>query len=141
LPECLSVGVGASSGTEERDVPVDPRAKVPVRSQVRLEPEALRGTRPASPGGTAIGIQCDQVPGANVETVIPLARQPRCRAKISKVACRTRICTRAVSAARGQVLVIPHRGTRDRLDASPAQVIRLQPGLIATAVVLNVAQR
>ncbi len=81
------------------------------------------------------------MPGANVEAVVTLRRTAGSRPKIFEVPGGTRIGVCTVSAARGEVLVIPNRGTRDRFDTPPTQIIGLQPGLITSTVVLIISQQ
>jgi hypothetical protein len=122
-------------------VPIGQRTIVRVSGQILLKPLALRGTGPASTGVATIRVQCDQVPGANVETVVALALVAGRRSEISKVTVRGGIRARTIRAARGKVLVVPHRGTCDRFDTPPTQIIGLQPGLIASAVILIISQQ
>src|SRR6266498_1856548 len=122
-------------------MPVCQRAEIRMSRQVYGEPHRLRGSITASTCVPTIGIKSDQMPGTNVIAIVTLrgvaSRQP----KISEVTCRTRIVTRTICAARGEVLMVPNDRMRDRFHTSPAWVIGLQKGLIASAFVLNIPQR
>lgn len=81
------------------------------------------------------------MPGANVEAVVTLRRTASSGPKISEVPGCARIGIRTISAPGGKVLVIPHRRTCNRFDAPPTQIIRLQPCLVASTVILVVPQQ
>ena len=82
--------------------------------QVRLEPFPLgsRGITALSIG--TIRIERNDMPGANIETVIPLAWGACSRAKVLKIAGRAGIGAVAIRPARRQVLVVPNRGMGNR---------------------------
>ncbi len=109
--------------------------------QVGRQPAALGRAGVAASGIRTIRVQRDQVPGTNVVAVVALTRDSGSGAKVAEIAGRTGIGGIAPSSAGGQVFVVTDDGVGDRLDLTPAQVVRGLERGEAAAVVLRIAER
>ena len=94
-------------------MPVGQRAEVRVGGQVCFEPFSLGRIEIAAAGIAAVGVQSDQVPGADIETVIACSRGTGSRAVILGVTGRACIGWVTAGAARGEVLVVSDGGMGD----------------------------
>src|SRR5205085_2511442 len=97
-------------------VPVGERARGRMGGKVRAKPLLLRRAGAAAADLRAVGVERDQMPGADVVAVVAGGRAARGGAEVLEVA----------RCLRGQVLVVSDRGMDERLDAAPGGVERLQ---------------
>jgi len=106
-------------------VPISQNTIIRVRREIRLKPLSLRRScaTPADIG--TVGIQRDEVPGADVETVVTLAGLTGGGAEVVEVAGGAGIRAGAVGAAGGKVFVVADDRVGQGLDTTPTQVVRL----------------
>src|SRR6188474_3417031 len=109
--------------------------------EVSLQPLPLRRAGTTTTCISTIGIQGDQMPGADIIAIVALAWLASGRPKVIKVTGGTCIGSGTTCATRGEVLVISNDWMRDSLHPSPAQIIGLQKSLIPSAVILVITQR
>ena len=90
-------------------VPISQGTLGRIRGQIGAQPQLLRGTGLTTADLFAITVERDQVPSAQVETIIPFVRWAGGQAKITKVtggACRV-------------VIMVACGRKSDRLDPAP----------------------
>src|SRR5215213_2861485 len=122
-------------------MPVRQYTHVGMGSQVGFEPLSLRRTGTASTRISTVGIQCDQMPGANIVAIVPFSWLTGCSSVVAKVTGRASICRSTTSASRGKVLVVPHSRMCNRFDLTPTEIVRLHERIIPSAVILVISQR
>jgi hypothetical protein len=111
-------------------VPVREQAPVRMRGEVGAQPLLLGAARRAA-DVAAVRVESDQVPRAEVEGVVALARVAGGRSEVGVVAAR----------ARRLVFVIPGRGRGDGLQLSPREVVGVLELAQGAALVLLVSER
>lgn len=72
LPDRLCIGICTPARTEEWNVPEGQRAKIRMRGQILQKPLSLWRTGATSTDVPTIRVQCNKMPGANVEAVVTL---------------------------------------------------------------------
>src|SRR6476660_3748542 len=88
LPKIFAVEFGAASGTKQGNVPVCQSADIRVGIQICLEPLSLRRGRTTSARIPAIRVKRDQMPGADIITIVALSLISGGRSEIVEIACR-----------------------------------------------------
>ena len=138
LPDRLHRRVAAvAAGAEPGVVPVGQRAGSGIGREVGAEPQLLGRPGAAAADGRAVAVDRDQVPGADVEAVVPLgaiARRPALNADAVEV-------VEVPPRARGLILVVAGGGAGDALVQAPGRLVeRVEVGE-SGVLVLDVAQQ
>src|SRR5215213_706943 len=102
---------------EARVVPIGERASCRMSCEVGSKPLLLRRPRCAASDATAVGVESDHMPGANVEAVVALAPLTRSRAEVVEVGGGGRIDV---------VFVVADARGRDRFVLTPARVVTVR---------------
>src|SRR5215212_9717569 len=122
-------------------MPVRQYTHVGMGSQIGFEPLSLRRTGTASTRISTVGIQCDQMPGANIVAIVPFAWLTGRCSIVAEVTGRASVGRGTTCASRSKVLMIPYNWMCNRFDLAPAEIVRLHERIISSAVVLVISQR
>ena len=112
-------------------MPIRQGTQVGVRCQVRLQPLFLRRTGAATAHLAAVRVQDDDVPCADIITIVPRRRIARRGAEVTEVP----------TGARHLVFMVAHSRTDDTPGSSPARVKRLLIFRQCPVFILRIAQR
>ncbi len=126
---CEEISAEVVSRPEGVVVPVREKALARVRGQICVQPLLLSAAGAAA-DIAAVRVERDQVPRAEAERVVPLARFAGCRSEVVVVAARPRRL----------VLVVSRHWRGDRLHLSPRQVVGVRELLESAPLVLLVAE-
>ena len=123
--------VAVSSRTEQRMVPISQRTLGRIRGQIGAQPQLLRRTRLTTADLCTIAVERDQVPNAQVETIIPFVRWAGGHAKITKITGR----------ACGVIFVVACSRKSDRLELAPGWFIGFLELVQRAILILIIAHR
>src|SRR5438132_9928599 len=126
-------------GREHRIVPVREHALRGIRGQLGTQPGLLGRARTTTADGRALGVERNDVPPADVETVVTHSETPGGGTKVSEVpSCVPRRVT--VRPTGSDVVAVAGARMRDREVAPPAWAVRLLVGAVAATAVLRIAE-
>src|SRR3954447_13089219 len=110
--------------------------------QVVLQPGPLGRADAAATGIPTVGVEGDQVPGADIEAVVALAHLARGGAKVIEIRLGPGWVAEAVVrwVGAGAVLMVAYGGVADRLDPAPGRAIEAGEVRSFPALVLDIPQ-